>query len=134
MSTRSLVSGYNTVSGQIEVGRGWGWRRLLYRSVLQAGIFVSCKMILLVDEARTKIVEKEGGIRRGCEGAAEGKRACTAKLLLLRASRESRWIGGTTAIACIRKRSHGARRNSLALCSELTKQFAFQKRETITHA
>lgn len=63
MSTRSLVSGHNTVSGQIEVGRGWGWRRLLYRSVLQAGIFVSCKMILLVDEARTKIVEEEGGIR-----------------------------------------------------------------------
>lgn len=36
----------------------------------------------------------------------------------------------------IRKRSHRVRRNSLsaALYSELTKQFAFQKRETITHA
>lgn len=106
---------------------------MLYRSVLQAGIFVSCKMILLVDEAGTKIAQKDGG-RTGL-GRAEGRgQPSTAKLLLLRASRESRWIAGTTAIACIRKRSHGVRRNSLALYSELTKQFAFQKRETITHA
>lgn len=104
---------------------------MVNRSVLRAvdGSSVSCKMIPLVDEAK----ERRG---RGYK-VERGRASCTAKLLLLRAGRESRWwIGETTAIACIRKRSHGVRSNSLsaALYSELTKQFAFQKRETITHA
>ena len=79
-------------------------------------------------------IERESEREEGKVGKGRERRN-TAKLLLLRASRESRWIAGTTVRSrVLGNEATGVRRNSLALYSELTKQFAFQKRETITHA